>query len=471
MNESKQIDALKALSETARERQGGGNAPRIASVRVSSGSYLAVASVLTFASALLLRGGNNLLSLVALALAWMVIPILAYTDRIVFDGQRLMRFGVVPFFKRLFTGRIEQLKIADFETVETTAMRTLRRGGTVRFRYCVQINGKGHTFVLASGGRSFRRMIGLLFPLIHEDKMDNRSRDLRDYLVEPKSLQRRARLSQLAPVNVLDVAEMDFKLGGKKAASEPLTSAQNNERAYLLRRLANELRIAGRLTEAGEAFRRALNARPGDGWAIYDFARLLRSQASARSDARLLSRARAALRLAGRRGGNDDSLLALIGETSIECGDVRTAQRMFEQAIKVDERNVKARFGMADLALREGKLAHVIHHYREAAMIASEKSSVIYARREADYYARLNDDEDYLSAEVRRINFLQHATRLRRLAARVTNAGILFALAGSYIDPKFGTLGWSLAASALLIWLATLFSMRYLSARRKPEPI
>ncbi len=46
--------------------------------------------------------------------------------------------------------------------------------------------------------------------------------------------------------------------------------------------------MSGRLREAGEAFRRALNVRPHGAWLIYDFARLLRSQASAQADARLL---------------------------------------------------------------------------------------------------------------------------------------------------------------------------------------
>ena len=101
---------------------------------------------------------------------------------------------------------------------------------------------------------------------------------------------------------VLDGATADFKLGrtrhpreGQTELSE-VSSAIDIERALQLRRLGNNLRIAGRLREAGEAFRRALNVIPRDGWLIYDFARLLRSQASAMGDARLLLRARAALR-------------------------------------------------------------------------------------------------------------------------------------------------------------------------------
>ncbi|HEY6122789.1 MAG TPA: hypothetical protein VIV66_22735, partial [Pyrinomonadaceae bacterium] len=104
-----------------------------------------------------------------------------------------------------------------------------------------------------------------------------------------------------------------------------------------------------------------------------------------------------------------------------------------------------------------------------ASMVASEKSLAVFARREADYYARLNDDDDYLVTELRRINFLQHASRLRRLAATVTNAGILLALVGSYYDPTFAGIGWSLASSALIAWLAALVAIRVLGPRRKPR--
>jgi hypothetical protein len=93
----------------------------------------------------------------------------------------------------------------------------------------------------------------------------------------------------------------------------------------------------------------------------------------------------------------------------------------------------------------------------------------LYARREADYYSRLNDDDEYLAAELRRINLLQHATRIRRLSAAVTNAGILFALVGAYFDPTLGGIGWSLASSALVAWLSSLIATIFLSARRKPR--
>ena len=120
-------------------------------------------------------------------------------------------------------------------------------------------------------------------------------------------------------------------------------------------------------------------------------------------------------------------------------------------------------------ALRDGKLAHVIHQYREAARAASEKQLASFARREADYYALLNDDDDYLAVELRRISWLQHSLRVRRLAALVTNASILVALIGPYFDASIAGICWSLASSSLVAWISSLFVIKILGTRRGPR--
>jgi len=470
MSETKEFNSLPVLSEVQEERERAQKRSTIASVRVSPGPYLALASVITFVSALMLRGHYDAAALGLVLGAWLGVPVLALSDRIAFDGASLRRQGPLASLLHLLFGYRKQLAVDDFETVETQAVRTLRRGGRVRYRYRTQITGKGKEFVIVSGGRDYRKLVRELFPLIHESKLDNRSRDLRDYLNDPSFLNRKTQLSQLAPSDLLDVTKSDFKLGRRLRANIPQTpaTAEELERARLLRRLGNELRVSGRLREAGEAFRRALNVRPHGAWLIYDFARLLRSQASAQSDARLLSRARAALRLASVRAKNDVVLLPLIGESFLECGDARHARRALEKAVELDSGNFKARVGLADIALREGKLAHVIHHYHEAARVSSDQALARYARSESDYYMQLNNDDDYLAAELRRINWLQTVTRIRRLALRVTNASVLMALIGSFVDPMAGSLGWSLASSALIVWLLTLLGTRMLFARSKP---
>ena len=79
----------------------------------------------------------------------------------------------------------------------------------------------------------------------------------------------------------------------------------------------------------------------------------------------------------------------------------------------------------------------------------------------------LNNDDEYLSTELRRINWLQHITQLRRLSPRVINGGILLALVGSFIDPLLGSVGWSLASSAMIVWLLSVVGNRLLFDRSK----
>jgi tetratricopeptide (TPR) repeat protein len=475
MSETKDFDTLPVLSEVQEERERAQKRLTIASVRNSPGPYIAFASVVTFVAALTLRAHQDAVAIIMIAAAWLVVPVIALSDRISFDGASLRRQGPLASLLHLLFGYRKQLAVDDFETVETQAVRTLRRGGRVRYRYRTQITGKGKEFVIVSGGRDYRKLVRELFPLIHESKLDNRSRDLRDYLNDPQFLNRKTQLSQLAPSDLLDVTRPDFKLGRKlkrhPAVPENPPTPEELERALLLRRLGNELRVSGRLREAGEAFRRALNVRPHGAWLIYDFARLLRSQASAQADARLLSRARAALRLASMRAKNDIVLLPLIGESFLECGDAQHARRALQKVVEIDSGNFKARVGLADIALREGKLAHVIHHYQEAARVSSEQALARYARGESDYYMQLNNDDDYLAAELRRINWLQSVTRIRRLALRVTNASVLLALIGGFVDSVAGSLGWAIASSALLIWLLTLAGTRMLFARSKPSTL
>ncbi len=55
MNETKEFNTLPVLSEVQEERERAQKKPTIASVRVSPGPYVALASVVTFVAALLLR--------------------------------------------------------------------------------------------------------------------------------------------------------------------------------------------------------------------------------------------------------------------------------------------------------------------------------------------------------------------------------------------------------------------------------
>jgi tetratricopeptide (TPR) repeat protein len=315
-------------------------------------------------------------------------------------------------------------------------------------------------------------MVRTLFPLLGYDKVDARSSELRDYLTDARTLRVNLEMLKLAPPDVLDAAVNELEYGGKKEVRQQRPewtgpTAFDVERGRLLRLAANELRAAGRLREAAEAFRRALIVIPRDGWLLYEFSRFLRSQAGATRDARLMGRSRACLRLALRRAGDDAALMSRIGESFSEYGELAQSSRAFNRALESQPRAFRAEIGLAEIALGSGKLAHVVHHYESAARIAPDEALVRYARRESDYYARLNNDDDYLAAELRRISWLQNLQRARRMATRMTLASCLLALIGPSLDESLESMGWSLASSSLIAWIGVSLLARYLAPRHR----
>lgn len=467
VNEATQKQLLETLRETPCTRGAAAKRDVLASIRVSPAGYFACGALLTFVSVILLRTNRDLAALVVVASAWTVIPLIVATDRLYFDGFTLIRSGLVPLFERLVRGRRPKLTVDEIERVEVAAVRTLRRGGRVRYRYRIEISGKSRNFVFASGGRKFREMVGALFPRIADEKLDARACELRDYFCDPKELHEQVKRLGIAAPAVLENADETARHRIEHRVANPAAAVDDDvERGQMLRGIANRLRVAGRLRESAEAFRRALHLAPHDPHLIYEFARLLRSQASAFSDARLLARAGAALRLALRRGGADARLAERVGESFSEFGQPTRAAKAFRSAIEIDRDAFRANIGLAEIALGEGKLAHVIHHYRDAARVAPDAATRQMARAEADYYSRLNDDDDYLSAELRRMNWLESAGRVQQFSARVSFAALFVALTGSFLDQIVAGVGWAVASSSIIGWSGALVVRRFLARRR-----
>ncbi len=478
LSDSSQNQIREVLVETARGHVASAKRKKLAGIRVSPGGYFAAAALLTFASLLCLRTHHDLIALMLTAGTWTIIPLLVLTNRLSFDGHTIVRTGLVARLIRLVRGRLQSLGVDDVERVEVATLRTLRRGGKVRYRYRVEIAGKGLAFVLASGGQEFRQMVRVLLPRISDHKLDARARELRDHLGDAKVVRREAAKLGIASTSVLEETSAAKRADRYRAAlsTSPATNLPANEtkpedaeRANSLRKSANDLRISGFLQQSAEAFRRALLISPRSPWLIYEYARLLKSQASAFGDARLLGRACAALRLAATRGPTDALLLARVGECFLEYGDPSRASKLFRRTLEIDEEAYRAQLGLAEVALSDGKLAHVIHHYNDAARIAPDKATATLARREADYYSRLNNDEDYLAAELRRMNWLEGANRIQRLTARVSFAALLVALVGSSIDQVVAGLGWALASSSIIAWSGSLVIRKLLAPRGRAE--
>lgn len=465
-NSPREISEL--LAESGPDRMADGKLSKLASVRVSPGAYFATAAVTTFVSLLLLRAENDLGALITIVCTWTIVPLLVLTDRIHFDGRALSRRGAVAWLSRLIFGRTQRIALDEIERVEVHALRTLRRGGSVRYRYRIEITGNRVVLVFASAGSSFRKMVRSLLPRIAEAKLDARAVELRDHLVDPAAVRAEIKQLGIAPTVVLEAGDLAAR-GRQRLANRGKrdTTAEDLDRARRLRDAANDLRVAGRLRESAEAFRRALMVTPQEPKLIYEFARLLRSRAGATEDSRLFLRASAALRLAARRGKGDARLLERIGESLLEYGKSEQAGKAFRQALEADPNAFRAQAGLAEAALSDGKLAHVIHHYSEASRSAPDRAAAKLSRREADYYLRLSNDDEYLAVELRRMNWLQHAGRIQQFAARVSFASLLVALICGSINQVVAGLGWALASSSIIAWSSSLIASKLLSSRRK----
>ncbi len=271
------------------------------SIRVSPHSYLIAIVVGTYASALSFYLEADTPGTILFVLSWVALPFLALRDRIQFDGRSLTRTGWLPRFWSWFSRARRRLKIADVEQVETHAVRALKRSGNIYYRYRTVLRGKGISVTIASGGDGYRRMIQAILEPVPPQAMDVRSLELLGHLKDPKETLMKAEFARIPSPDALRSSIL------KRVIAVPrMELAENGPESAELRELANELRAGGYLTQALEAFRRALRMRPVDGQLLFEFARCLHSFAAVERDPRLERKALAALRLSERRSENDN---------------------------------------------------------------------------------------------------------------------------------------------------------------------
>jgi tetratricopeptide (TPR) repeat protein len=439
--------------------------PIKASVRSLPGGYLAAAFVVSFISAFLGYIDLSVYSVVLALTAWTVIPILWITDRIVFDGKRIRRTGLVPRLIARATGLRDRLKVSDIEQIETSVFPGIKRGRNVYYTYRTAVTGKSARFVFSSGHRGFRCVIKALFPLVPEEILDNASIDLRDYLAEKSVVRQRARESEIPSSDVLDGSFRDIHLNAR--TGEAAGSGEDAyEKANALRRLANELRLSGRLLQALEAFRRAAMLRPRDARLLFEFAECIRSVAGSESDQALERRGLAMMRLAERYARDDRDLLTRIGESYFQIGEWRRAGIVFKRATDTLGENFRALRGMAELALREGKIAHVIHNFSAAERLAQSSSLKRWTKTEVEYFSHLNSDEEYMELEISRVNLVDTLERTKRSAIRIALFGFVVIVLGiSMGEDLIANIGWTVSGLSVTVWTVMILMVKMLSAR------
>lgn len=331
------------------------------------------------------------------------------------------------------------------------------------------MRGKNRRFAFASGSEDYRQMIGKILPLLPENVLDNRSIELRDYLAEPKEILMKAEFARIPSADVLENSLNEFQNPAKNTRAKTgdrKTGGEEFERADYLRRLANELRVSGYLLQSLEAFRRALLINPKDAWLIFDFARCLHSFAGSEKNEKLRRKSIAALRLAEKRASAEDGeLLARLGESYFQYGDWRRAASVFKRAAETVKQSFRSARGLAEIALREGKIAHVIHHFVAAHRLADAPALRRWTQNETDYFSRLNRDDDYMEMEVSRVNLLENLESAKKTCLKIAFAGFPAIIFGLVSDDLIANVGWATSCVALLVWVGVMFSQSLLSSR------
>lgn len=437
----------------------------IASTRVSPGGYMAALFVLSFAAAFLIYCEMDTAGISLFGVSLIVIPLLAFRDRIGFDGKRLHRTGLAVGISSMIFGARTRLKLSDIEQVETQALRALKRGRNVKYRFSTTVRGKGCVFTFVSGGESYRRLIKSFLHLLPEDVLDARSIELRDYLIDSKTVRRMAEDARIPSADVLEGSLTRFakEKSRQTAAGDSDTHVSD---PLQLRDLANHLRLTGFLLQSLETFRRALIVEPRNGWLLLECSRCLLSLAGSEKDPRIERRSVALMKLAEKRAGSDKELLARVGETYFQAGQWRRAAIAFRRVSESLGESFRSVRGMAEIALREGKIAHVIHQFSAADRLADSTALRRWARNEADYFSRLNADEEYLELEVSRMNLIERLERYQRASLRIVLFGFPLVVIGIFSeDFTIADLGWTVSAIAIALWFGLSLTGRLMAGR------
>jgi tetratricopeptide (TPR) repeat protein len=437
-------------------------------VRPSPHNYFVAVLLCVFFAAFFVNFKMDTAAACIFAAGLLFIPVLFWSDRIVVNNETIRRTGLAPVLWARINSHPNECALADIEQIETRSMRAFRRGGTVFYRYRTTLRAGAAHFSFSSGGEGYRRMVQKIFTSVAEDALDNRSIELRDFLTDPKDTLMKAEFARLPQTDVLEASsnwagKSPDSVGRLKFRREPPEGLL--EKANHLRTLANELRISGSLLRALEAFRRALVLNPADGWLLFDFARCLHSYAALEKNPELVKRANAALRLAAIRGRRDPALLARLGESYFQYGDWARSEHVFRKSAAAAAKSFRSMRGLAEIALREGKIAHVIHHFAAALNAADSGAVRSWATREIAYFSKLNADENYLTREVRRLGLAENILAAKKTALRLALCGIAAVIVGLGTSEFITNTGWAVSSVSLLIWTGLIVSANLISER------
>ena len=155
-----------------------------------------------------------------------------------------------------------------------------------------------------------------------------------------------------------------------------------------------------------------------------------------------------------------------LGEWYFQIGEWRRAGNVFQNALERIGENFRTARGLAEIALREGKIAHVIHHFSTANRIAETPSLRRWSRSEAEYFSHLNSDEEYMELEIGRVNLLETVERSKKTALRIAFLAFPAIMIGILLeDSLIANIGWAVSCVSLLVWAGLIISTSLLGQR------
>lgn len=396
--------------------------------------YITAAAVALTAGSTLF--GNGLVTQALLSWAALIpVGVAAAFDRIEFDGGTVVHKGPLALVLSFILRTPRRIAVTDVEAITTETINFSFAGGDSRISYHTRVSGAGFEVVVRSHRASYLPFIKALFCAAGRHKLDPRSHELYAYLESGELMKR-------------------FPL--LKNEIEVLPTPR-------LRRIGNALRLAGKLSQASSYFHIAYEKEPRNPELLYEMSRFLRSSARS-SDPRLLQRSDACLRLASRLARQEPDLLERIGEVFFERLDYKRAADCFRRVLESDPSRFRANVGLAEIALRDGKLAHVAHFYN-AASVSEDNALARLARREADYYQRLMGDDAFLERELHRIRSLNQMRWARRASALVFFLAWMVAGVVGRLSADVQNYGWALMVTSGLVWLACTLALQYFRNR------
>ncbi|HTK37908.1 MAG TPA: hypothetical protein VL325_05400, partial [Pyrinomonadaceae bacterium] len=172
------------------------------------------------------------------------------------------------------------------------------------------------------------------------------------------------------------------------------------------------------------------------------------------------------LSLAERYSKGNPDLLTRLGEAYFQLDEWRRAENVFKRAVEGMNDNFRALRGLAEIALHEGKIAHVIHNFSSANRIAGTAALRRWSRAEADYFSRLNEDDEYMDLELARVNLLETLERSAATSLKIAALGFPTIIVGALFEDKLVVdIGWAVTAVSLIIWTGITISQRLFRSR------